>query len=80
MSVQVSVRLPDELVAQVDSLVSAGAARSRAEVVESALERELRRRLYERDAAIYAEHGEDPEIEDFLTWSRTRGYPSADEQ
>ncbi|MGL5851513.1 MAG: YlcI/YnfO family protein [Phycicoccus sp.] len=69
MSVQVSVRLADSLVAQVDALVRSGAARSRAEVVESALERELRRRLYERDAVILAERrGEPDDLDGLVEW------------
>ncbi|MGL5819168.1 MAG: ribbon-helix-helix domain-containing protein [Phycicoccus sp.] len=69
MSVQVSVRLADSLVAEVDALVRSGAARSRAEVVESALERELRRRLYERDATILAERrGEPDDLDGLVEW------------
>ena len=56
MSRQVAVRLPDELVAFVDDLVEHGEASSRAAVVSKALERELRRRIAERDAAILAGH------------------------
>lgn len=52
MSTQITVRLPDELVGLVDDLVASGEARSRASVVERALERELRRVLMERDVAI----------------------------
>jgi Arc/MetJ-type ribon-helix-helix transcriptional regulator len=52
MSTQITVRLPDELVGLVDDLVASGEARSRASVVERALERELRRVLVERDVAI----------------------------
>ncbi|MGL5864519.1 MAG: ribbon-helix-helix domain-containing protein [Dermatophilaceae bacterium] len=69
MSVQVSVRLDDSLVAQVDALVRSGAARSRADVVASALERELRRRLYERDAVILAERrGEPDDLDSLIAW------------
>ena len=49
MSIQITVRLDEELVAGVDALVKSGRAKSRAQVVESALERELRRR------SLYAE-------------------------
>jgi Arc/MetJ-type ribon-helix-helix transcriptional regulator len=51
---QIAVRLPDDLVAFVDHLVSRGDATSRAAVVSRALERERRRRVAERDAAILA--------------------------
>jgi Arc/MetJ-type ribon-helix-helix transcriptional regulator len=42
MSVQIAVRLPDQLVNSLDELVDSGAARSRASVIERALLRELR--------------------------------------
>lgn len=59
MSIQIAVRLPDELVAFVDGLVSRGDAPSRAAVVSRALERERRRASAERDAAILAKAGPD---------------------
>jgi Arc/MetJ-type ribon-helix-helix transcriptional regulator len=62
MSKQIAVRLPDELVDFVDELVSAGAAHSRAAVVTRALERERRRVIAARDAAILARTGADPEL------------------
>ena len=63
MSTQIAVRLPDDLVAMIDRWVSTGRGRSRADVVTRALERERRREIAEQDAAIYAEHGEDPELD-----------------
>ena len=42
MSIQIAVRLPDQLVNSLDELVTSGAARSRASVIERALLRELR--------------------------------------
>lgn len=75
MSTQISVRLADHVVAQLDALVASGAATSRAELVESALEAELRRRLYARDAEIYREQGEDPELEGLGDWVRHRPIP-----
>jgi Arc/MetJ-type ribon-helix-helix transcriptional regulator len=62
MSTQIAVRLPDDLVEFVDSVVTAGGARSRAAVVARALERERRRAVAERDAAILARTGPDPEL------------------
>ena len=53
MSTQISVRLADHVVSQLDALVASGAATSRAEVVESALEAEVRRRRYALEAEIY---------------------------
>jgi Arc/MetJ-type ribon-helix-helix transcriptional regulator len=65
MSTQIAVRLPDDLVAYVDEKVAAGDAPSRAAIVERALERERRRDAQQRDAQIYAAHGEDPDLASF---------------
>ena len=57
MSIQIAVRLPDELVAELDSLVQSGEEPSRASIVEAALLRELRRRVWVREVAILTAHG-----------------------
>ena len=57
------MRLPEELVDFVDELVREGAEGSRAAVVTRALERERRRAVAARDAAILARAGEDPELD-----------------
>ena len=57
MSTQIAVRLPDELVAELDSLVQSGEEPSRASIVETALLRELRRRVWVREVAILTAHG-----------------------
>jgi Arc/MetJ-type ribon-helix-helix transcriptional regulator len=62
MSKQIAVRLPDELVAFVDSIVENGAQRSRAAVVTRALERERRRSIAARDAEILAARGPDADL------------------
>jgi|HubBroStandDraft_5_1064220.scaffolds.fasta_scaffold03728_4 Arc/MetJ-type ribon-helix-helix transcriptional regulator len=62
MSIQIAVRLPDETVAFLDRMVAEKKAASRAEVVARALERERRREMAARDAAILAESGEDPDL------------------
>jgi Arc/MetJ-type ribon-helix-helix transcriptional regulator len=63
MSKQIAVRLPDDLVAFVDGVVVSGRERSRAAVVTRALERERRRAIAERDAAILAGAEPDAELE-----------------
>ena len=63
MSTQIAVRLPDDLVAFVDDLVSHGDAASRAAVVSRALERERRRKVAERDAVILAGAGPDADLD-----------------
>ena len=62
MSRQIAVRLADDLVEFVDEIVGTGVERSRAAVVSRALERERRRVVAERDAAILARSGPDPEL------------------
>lgn len=63
MSKQIAVRLPEDLVEFVDGLVSQGEASSRAAVVARALERERRRAVAARDAAILARAAEDPDMD-----------------
>jgi Arc/MetJ-type ribon-helix-helix transcriptional regulator len=63
MSKQIAVRLPNDIVEFVDGQVSAGKAASRAVVVNRALERERRRAIAARDAAILAEAGDDADMQ-----------------
>jgi Arc/MetJ-type ribon-helix-helix transcriptional regulator len=62
MSKQIAVRLPDELVEFIDQRVQRGSASSRAAVVADALERERRREVAERDAAILAQVDRDEDM------------------
>jgi Arc/MetJ-type ribon-helix-helix transcriptional regulator len=62
MTKQIAVRLPDELVAFIDQRVQRGSASSRAAVVADALERERRREVAERDAAILAQVDRDEDM------------------
>lgn len=75
MSKQIAVRLPDELVEFVDQIVESGAARSRASVVSRALERQRRRALAERDAAILARTGPDPELAELAEYAARLRHP-----
>lgn len=63
MSKQIAVRLPDDLVDFVDDLVKDGNAKSRATVVTRALQRERRRQIAARDAAILARAGPDADMD-----------------
>jgi Arc/MetJ-type ribon-helix-helix transcriptional regulator len=63
MSKQITVRLPDELVAFMDQLVGENKAASRASVVARAMERERRRELAARDLALLSEHGDYPDLD-----------------
>lgn len=58
VSVQIAVRLPDDLVAEVDSIVAVGAEPSRATIIEVALRRELRRRIWEQEVVLLTEQGD----------------------
>jgi Arc/MetJ-type ribon-helix-helix transcriptional regulator len=62
MTRQIAVRLPEELVDYVDEQVGSGAGRSRAAVVARALERDRRRAVAARDAAILAGAPPDPDL------------------
>jgi Arc/MetJ-type ribon-helix-helix transcriptional regulator len=63
VSTQIAVRLPEELVEFIDRLVADGRAPSRAAVVSQALQRERRRELAARDAAILASHARDEDMD-----------------
>ncbi|MEA2217874.1 MAG: hypothetical protein QOJ35_500 [Solirubrobacteraceae bacterium] len=63
MSKQIAVRLPDDIVDFVDTLIKDGKASSRATVVTRALERERRRAIAAQDAAILARAAADPDID-----------------
>jgi Arc/MetJ-type ribon-helix-helix transcriptional regulator len=69
VSIQIAVRLPEGVVAFVDREVAEGRAPSRAAVVSSALEREMRRLLAERDAAILREKGPEDDLDPLVEWS-----------
>jgi len=73
MTIQITVRLPDDLVTFVDGQVRQGRAASRADVVARALAREQRRAVALRDAAILAQAaGAEPDDLDDLA-----GYAAA---
>lgn len=79
MSTQIAVRLPDQLVAQMDDLVAAGDAASRTALVSSAIERELRRRIAERDAAILRAQGTRDDLDGLVDWTMGRIEIDADD-
>jgi Arc/MetJ-type ribon-helix-helix transcriptional regulator len=56
MSVQLTVRIPDELAGFVDQDVAEGRAASRADAIAKALAREQRRRAAERDVELLLAH------------------------
>ncbi len=69
MSTQIAVRLSEELVEMVDRLVAEGRAPSRAAVVTSALERELRRVMDEKDAETLRRIGPEDDLDDLVNWT-----------
>lgn len=69
MSTQIAVRLPDDMVAFLDQAVAQGKAPSRAALVTSALEREMRRQVAEQDAAILREHGAADDLDALVDWT-----------
>jgi Arc/MetJ-type ribon-helix-helix transcriptional regulator len=68
MSTQIAVRLPDELVAYVDILVSEGAG-SRAAVVARALNLYRQQLSGERDARILEESGDYDDFDQLVSHS-----------
>jgi len=64
MSIQIAVRLPDQLVNSLDELVDSGAARSRASVIERALLRELRyQRMLQEVEILNSDIGTDEDLD-----------------
>lgn len=71
MSTQIAVRLPDDMVAFLDRSVAAGKAPSRAALVASAVEREMRRQMAEQDVEILREKGAADDLDDVVRWAST---------
>jgi Arc/MetJ-type ribon-helix-helix transcriptional regulator len=69
MSTQIAVRLPDEMVAFLDQTVAAGQAPSRAALVAAAVEREMRRRAAQTDAALLRDRGAGDDLDDLVAWT-----------
>ena len=63
MTRQIAVRLDEELVRFVDDEVAQGRARSRADLLSRAIQRERRRRQAEQDVRILTATGPDPDLE-----------------
>ncbi len=72
MTTQIAVRLPDRVVTELDALVADGRAESRTAIVTSAVERELRRLLAERDAEILRERGPQDDLDPLVSWTMQR--------
>lgn len=72
MSIQIAIRLPDDMVAFLDQSVAAGAASSRAALVARAVEREMRLLHAERDAEILRERGAADDLDELVEWASTR--------
>lgn len=69
MSKQLTVRLPDDLVEFIDQRVEHGRAKSRAAVVATAVDRERRREVAERDAEILARSTAKDDFDDLAGFS-----------
>ena len=69
MGTQITVRLPDDIVDFIDTLVRDGNASSRAAVVSRALDRERRRQIANRDAAILSKFGGDREMDELADYA-----------
>lgn len=69
MTTQIAVRLADSMVVALDRLVASGRARSRASLVEAALERELRRLAAEDDAEALRRVGAADDLDQLVEWT-----------
>ncbi|MDU0347304.1 YlcI/YnfO family protein [Actinomyces sp. MRS3W] len=69
MSTQITVRLPDEVVAFLDDAVAAGEESSRAALVTRALQQEMRRWAALRDAEIIRSQGAEDDLDDLVAWT-----------
>ncbi|WP_068263637.1 ribbon-helix-helix domain-containing protein [Janibacter limosus] len=69
MSTQIAVRLPDEMVEFLDRSVARGEASSRAALVTSALEREMRRLAAAHDVDILSKRGADDDLDVVVEWT-----------
>ncbi len=69
MSVQMTIRVDDDLAAFIDQATKAGEG-SRADVINRVIKREIRRRAAAHDAQIYASSA-DPDLESdaYTTWA-----------
>ncbi|MFD4422213.1 YlcI/YnfO family protein [Agromyces sp. NPDC058484] len=69
MSVQMTIRVDDDLAAFIDQAAKAGEG-SRADVINRAIKREIRRRAAQRDAQIYASGADlDLETDAYAAWA-----------
>lgn len=71
MSTQIAVRLPDAMVAFLDGAVAEGKASSRAALVASAVEREMRRLLAEQDAQTLRLRAAPDDLDNLVQWTAT---------
>lgn len=79
MSTQIAVRLPDDVVDFLDQAVKSGSAPSRAALVASALEREMRRLYALRDVhLLQTTGGGDDDLDPLLEWNLTQNEPELD--
>lgn len=69
MSKQLTVRLADDLVEFIDRRIKDGEASSRAAVVAAAIDRERRRAIAERDAAILAKAAGCDDLNDLAVYA-----------
>lgn len=69
MSTQITVRLPDDVVAFLDDVVSTGEEASRAALVTKALQREMRRWAALRDAEVLREKGAADDLDELVAWT-----------
>lgn len=76
VSTQIAIRLPDELVEQLDEQVRKGIAGNRTELIRALLARELRRVEIEAERAVLEQPWADPDdLAGLATWAGRRPLP-----
>lgn len=79
VSTQIAIRLPDELVAELDDQVRNGVAGTRTELIRTLLERELRRVAIDAERAVLAQQWDDPDdLAGLAAWAGRLRLPLAD--
>ncbi len=71
MSMQIAVRLPNRVVEFLDQTVSEGRAPSRAAIVTSAIEREMRYLMANRDVELLTRAGALDDLDGLVDWTQS---------
>jgi predicted transcriptional regulator len=77
MSTQIAVRFPDEIAERMQEVVSAGWAPTRTALIQTAVEREIRRAHATRDRAILEQLNGEDDLDALADWVASHGGSNA---